>query len=291
MASVKSNITSNINKLTKKQTKLAKYIYDNLCSVALMNAPQIAAAVGVSEATLTRFVYSLGYDSFSNFHRELRIETQGQNNDRYPFRQISYEKGKTPIYRKICALEQGLMDETMSLIDPQVFDKCVELIGTAESVILVGGPIQQHLIRYFADYLTIFRENVHVVNQLNMEFFGNLTSLNENTVAFVISYPRYPKETLKIISTIASYGTKIIAITDSDLSPVVKHAKYTLITPLKYILFVEPIAAATSIIHSLLIGLYLQNKEGIKARMKKYEEYILISDMFEFKDYNFVDML
>ena len=291
MAPIKSSITSNIDKLTKKQAKLAKYIYDNLCNVALMNAPQIAAAVGVSEATLTRLVYSLGYNSFSDFHRELRIETQGQNNDRNPFRQISYEKGKTPIYRKICALEQGLMDETMSLIDPQTFDKCVELISSADTVILIGGPTQQHLIQYFADYLTIFRENVHVVNQLNMGFFGNLTSLTKDSVAFVISYPRYPKETLKIIDTIASNGTTIIAVTDSELSPVAKHAKHTIITPLKYILFVEPVAAATSIIHSLLLGLYLLDEENIKARIKKYEEYILISDMFEFKDYNFADML
>lgn len=291
MTAIKAGIASNINKLTKKQAKLAKYIYDNLCNVALMNAPQIAAAAGVSEGTLTRFVYSLGYNSFSDFHRELRIETQGQNNDRNPFRQVSYEKGKIPIYRKIFALEQGLMNETMALIDPQVFDKCVDLISSAESVILIGGPTQQHLIQYFADYLSIFRENVHVVNQLNMGFFGNLTSLNKNSVAFVISYPRYPKETLKIIDTIASNGTTIIAVTDSELSPVVKHAKHTIITPLKYILFVEPIAAATSIIHSLLLGLYFQNEENIKVRMKKYEDYILAADMFEFKDYNFADML
>lgn len=291
MPSIKDNMASKINLFTKKQASLAKYINDNIYDVILMSATQIAEAACVSGATLTRFVHSLGYNSFADFHHELKKETLKRKNLAIQFRQISYKKDETPIYQKIFSLEQGLMNETMDLINPRTFDNCINLIGSAKSVILIGGPTQGHLIQYFADYLAIFRENVYVVNQLNMRTLGNITNLDERTVAFAIAYPRYPKETLNILNSVTRRGVKAIALTDSELSPIAILAEHVIITPMKYFLFVEPIASITSIIHSLLLGLYLRDEENIKERIKKYEEYILISDMFGYKDYNFADIL
>ena len=64
--SISEKILSISATLSKKQNLLGKFILDNISDVALMNAPQIAREAGVSEATLTRFVYTLGFNSFSD---------------------------------------------------------------------------------------------------------------------------------------------------------------------------------------------------------------------------------
>lgn len=78
-----------------------------------------------------------------------------------------------------------------------------------------------------------------------------------------------------------------MAVTDSHTSPVLKYASQNLITPLKYILFVEPASSALALIHALLIEMYKKDKINIKEKLKKYESLVVSSDLFEFKDYDF----
>ena len=81
---IDDKITEAMPNLTKKQAMLGRYICENKYAVALMNAPMIAKEAGVSEATLTRFVYSLGYSSFSEFLLDLRRDAGGERQQPLP---------------------------------------------------------------------------------------------------------------------------------------------------------------------------------------------------------------
>ena len=71
----------------------------NMYDAALMNAPMIAREAGVSEATLTRFVYALGYEGFPEFLRDLRRCTLEAKNDN-PFRQEVYRRKDRPVIKE-----------------------------------------------------------------------------------------------------------------------------------------------------------------------------------------------
>ncbi|MEG1824590.1 MAG: MurR/RpiR family transcriptional regulator [Cloacibacillus sp.] len=286
MKTISEKIIEAAPNLTKKQTFIGKFICDNIYEVALLNAPQIAKKAHVSEATLTRFVYAIGYSSFSAFQLDLRIQTQ-EATQTSAFRQISCVGSDEHVVHRILTLEKDLIDETMLSIDPQIFDQCVDRLIQADTVVLVGGPTQGYLVQYLADYLTIFRERVFVVKQRDMAFYGAMEFLCEKSVALVFTYPRYPKETLKIASTLHTQGIPIIAVTDSQMSPIVQHANHVLITPLKYFLFVEPASSAVALIHAMLMRMYQKDNANIKERLKRYEALIIASDMFEFKEYDF----
>ena len=59
MATINEKIMQMTPHLTNKQMAIGKYICEHIYDAALMNAAKIAKEVGVSEATLTRFVYAL----------------------------------------------------------------------------------------------------------------------------------------------------------------------------------------------------------------------------------------
>ncbi|WP_281680729.1 MurR/RpiR family transcriptional regulator [Synergistes jonesii] len=287
---IDDKITEAMPNLTKKQAMLGRYICENKYAVALMNAPMIAKEAGVSEATLTRFVYSLGYSSFSEFLLDLRRETQEANANN-PFRQERYGRKDRPVYKRVFDLERNLMDETLNAINPEVFDRCVGKIVEADRILLIGCPPHKFLTEYFANFLTIFHDNVTVVQSLDMPFFGTLESTTEKTVAVVFSYPRYPVETQKMVETVANRGLTVIGITDSKFSPIIRYCTHYLITPQRYLIVVDPNAAAITLLHAMLVAIYQKNETEIKKRLKRYEKTILATDMFVFKDYNFTSRL
>lgn len=284
---VTTKITSMSKKLSKKQVTLGRYIVDNINDVALMNSPRLAMEAGVSEATLTRFVYTLGYSSFAEFQTTLRKEIQ-TSNPQNPFRREAYGDPDQSPYQRVFNLEYNAMAETLGLIDPNVFDKCVDLLFDSEMILLVGGPTHGFLADYAMNYLPLFcGGDVQKISGINLEFMGLMDKKPEKSVAVIFSYPRYPKETQLAARMLHEKHFTTIGLTDSQLSPIIEHLDYALITPQKYLIVVDPLSAAMAMIHSLLVGIYKKDPEGIMAKLERYEESSAVADIFEFKDYNF----
>ena len=286
MDTINKKILEAMPRFTNKQAAIGKYICSNIYDVALMNAAKIAKEVGVSEATITRFVYALGYNNFSDFQMDLRKQVQSINSHG-ALRQVAPHKVGSSMYQEVFAIEKNLLAETQDAISQTDFDDFVRSLLEAKNVILIGGPTQHYIVDYMADYLSVIKDRVFVANQRDLRFFGELGAEREKTIAVAFSYPRYPQEALRIVETVYNQNIPIIAITDSFTSPVVKYAAQTLITPLQYVLFVEPAASIFAFLHAVLTEMYRRDSNKIKRKFKKYEAVILSSDMFEYKDYDF----
>lgn len=287
--SVSEKIMSMSATLSKKHNLLGKYILDNIYDVALMNAPQIARAAGVSEATLTRFVYTLGYNSFSELLLDLRKETI--NSKGIQFRQEPHTDSGGKIYRNVFDLEMDLMRETLGAIDPDAFDDASEMLLNCDHLLLVGGPIHNFLALYAANFICAYRENVHVVSQVDMMLISLLGMIGPKSTALVFSYPRYSSEVQRIAEVLAEKGVRIISVTDSKLSPIVPISQLYFITPQRYMVLADANACVLALIHSFMVSMYSKHSDKIKKKLENYEKNVLAADMFVYKDYDFVKKL
>ena len=286
---VSEKIMSLLPELSKKHIALGKYIIDNTYDAALMNAPKIARAAGVSEATLTRFVYTLGYNNFSEFQAELTKEAIKSNSTH--FKQEPYLDSNGSVCSKIFNMEMELMRETLSQIDDDSFDECVNLLCGAKKLLLVGGPTHDFIAKYALNFMSSFREDVHSITHVDMVFLSILNSIGPDSAAVVVSYPRYSTETQKITEALFEKGVQIIGVTDSKLSPLTPFAKYSFITPQKYVILADANASAITLMHAFMVAMYRKDPERIKPQLEEYEKDILTTDMFVYKDYNFAQKL
>ena len=287
--SISEKILSMSETLSNKQNLLGKFIVDNIFEVAMLNAPQRAASAGVSKATLTRFVYTLGFDSFADFQSALRKETL--RNQEIKFRQEPCLDSGDTVYHKVFELEIGLMREALENMEPEAFERSAELLFEADQVMLVGGPIHNFLALYAANFMCGFRDNVNVVSQRDMQFLSLLRNAGPRSCALVFSYPRYSQEVQTITEMLAEKKVPMMGMTDSKLSPIVPFMEYTLLTPQKYLILADAGASAIALLHSLMVAMYRKHPEKIKERLEAYERNILTTDMFVYKDYNFVKQL
>lgn len=276
--------------LSDKKAALARYISEHKYDAALLNAPMIARAAGVSEPTVTRLVYALGYANFSEFQLDLRRETQDRcpNN---PFRQEQYGRKDMPVYKRVFELERNLMCETLNGIDADNFDACIDMLSQADRILLIGSPAHRYLAEYLENYLAIFHDNTVVIYDMGLPFFGHIGNATERTVAVFFSVPRYPSETEKMAKIAQDAGIKTIGITDSKFSPIIQYCTRSLIVPQRYLIFVDPNASVMALLHAILVAYYQKNEKDVKRRLEKYEKSVLSSDMFTFKDYSFATLL
>ncbi len=60
----------------------------------------------------------------------------------------------------------------------------------------------------------------------------------------------------------------IVGISDSVASPIAEYCDPLFIVPQKFISFMDPSAAVVSVIHSVLYGVWLSDKEGCRKRIE-----------------------
>ena len=67
-----ARINQHYSSFSKGQKLLANYIIDNYDRAAFITASKMGRTVGVSESTVVRFAYALGYDGYPALQRSLQ---------------------------------------------------------------------------------------------------------------------------------------------------------------------------------------------------------------------------
>jgi len=288
--SVLERISAMADALSPKQHRLARHIFENCVPCSFLNITGLAEAAGVSESTVVRLAYSLGYDGFPELQRSLRQIAQGQISslDKYP---IDGEENSLPLYRKVFDLEAALLKETAEALTEEAFDRAIGMLRSAKHVFVVGTGPNRSIAEYFFFYLRALRPGVTFVPTLDLDLSHVLKDQGPKSLAVVFSFPRYPAATQRITEKIRSRGIPVIGITDSALSPLAPLSDLLLESKMKFISFIDPSGATMALMHSLLVGLYLQDPVFTKKQVRYFEDEIQEQKFFLRPDLDIVDLL
>ncbi len=256
--------------LSPKQRTLAKYIAENSKDIAFVSSTTLAMNAGVSEATVTRLAYSLGYPGYSELQSAIQelLYQEIHSMEKYPL------ENSHSLFSKVISLEKTIMEEMLEGISEDSFNDTVDSIFNAEDVIIVGTQFNRVVAEYASIYLNVFKENVTRILSFDPETFNSLQALSPNSVALVFSFPRYPQQTQEVMSYLKEKNIKVIGITDSVLSPIAAFSSILFLVPQKFMSFIDPYGAVMALIHSLLIGVFLKDKNKSRAKLKEYDHFL-----------------
>ena len=152
------------------------------------------------------------------------------------------------------------------------------------------GP-NRAVAEYFSFYLRVLRPCVTRVTSLDLDLAHVLKGQGSASMAVVFSFPRYPAETQKITEKIRSRGIPVLGITDSTLSPLAPLCDLLLESRMKFISFIDPSGPTMALMHSLLVGLYLENPAFAKKQVRYFEDEVQREKTFLRPDLDIVDLL
>ena len=142
----------------------------------------------------------------------------------------------------------------------------------AKRIYILGVRSSAALASFLYFYLNPVFENVVLVDTSSgSEMFEQMFRISEEDVCVAISFPRYSKQTINALRFINDRGTKIIAITDSNVSPIAEYADTLLVAKSDMVSVVDSLVAPLSLINALVVAVTFSRREEVYNNFNKLE--------------------
>ena len=259
-----SIIKNNFHKFSKGQKLIAQFIVDHYDKAAFMTAAKIGETVDVSESTVVRFATALGYSGFPELQKALQILIKNKLTTVQRIGLNDDVNDKVKLHKKILKNEMNNMRYLFEHFDIEALDKATELILNANRVFVLGLRTSSTLANYLGFYLDVALDDVKVLNNSGVNsLYEEIIRIKENDLLIVISYPRYSKTTIEAARFVKEHKAKLVAITDTEESPVYRLADASLLAKSNIVSFVDSLVVPLTMINNLIINISLREKEDI----------------------------
>ncbi len=267
--------------LSPKMAHFAAFLGDNYVNAAFMSTRELAAAAGVSLATVVRFPRVLGYADFE----ALRVGIQDRLN--FDLTGVERLRNLPATSRSPSALLRRIIDADIeslralahSFSEPQM-ERFVAGLIAAERVTVVGFRYVRPLTAYFEYSLAKVKSNVVAFTRADSSLFDHVRLMGPNDVLVAITFARYPAELVGLVRYAHSRGVRVLAITDSPLSPVLPLAETALFAKASMVDFVGSLAAPAALISCVVSEVGVRLGQRVLDRLQALEEAAAAANIY-----------
>ena len=222
--------------LSKQLKIIAKYVEEHRTSLMLERISDIAENCDVQPSAIVRFAKQFGFSGFSEMQAVFRdaytAQTGPSQNYQQRIRKLIETKA-TPLTSGAMAREfidasRSGLDELLSGLDETGFEEAVKLLLKADNIYVIGVRRSFPIASYIVYALQHTNKRVHLLSGLGGMFREQIRSIGKNDVMIAISFTPYGKETQACVRLAHHRLAKTLVITDSQLSPLSKHATVSL---------------------------------------------------------------
>ncbi len=222
--------------LSRRLKQIGEYAMRHPNDMALETIAEIAERAEVTPSSLVRFAQALGYDGFSQMQKVFReglMENIPDYQSRLRLRRSASSASAQEQEREdglaefIAGAEEGLQALKNS-VDDATLQRAVTLLASATRIHVLAQRRAFPAASYLAYAFTHLNRPAHLLDGI-----GGLLQEQEKTVLVddvlvAVSFTPYAQEVKEVVESVHQRGARVLAITDSVLSPLAKHADVVL---------------------------------------------------------------
>lgn len=247
-----------------------------------MTAQKLGATVGVSESTVVRFASDLGLDGYPDLQRSLQELMRNRLTAIQRIEVTNERLGQGDILDRVINLDIDKLRRTLEQTSREAFEGAVKSITEAQTIYILGTRSAASLASFLNYYLNLIYPQVRLVRSTTTsEMFEQILRIGKDDVMIGISFPRYSKQTIKALKYANESGAHVIAITDSDKSPIAQYADDLLCARSDMASFVDSLVAPLSLINALIVGVGVRNQEQVSKSFERLEKIWADYDVYE----------
>lgn len=261
------------DKFSKSQMKIASYVEENYDKAAYMTALCIAKNVGVSESTVVRFATEIGYSGFPEFQKAMQELIRDNLSSVGRVEVTTGRIGDNDVIESVLNQDIDKIKRTIEEVNREDFNNAADSIIKAKKIYVFGVKSSSYIAAFLSYYLDLIFGNVKLLNTTSKtENFENLFRIDKEDVMISISFPRYSTMAVDSMKYAGEKGAKVIAITDTNSSPLVECADYVLLARSDIASFVDTLVAPLSLINALLVAIVIKCKNDVTETLLKLED-------------------
>lgn len=277
-----TKIQSELPGFSKGQKQIARFILEHYDKAAFMTASRLGVTVGVSESTVVRFATELGYDGYPHLQRALQEMIRNKLTSLQRMEVAGDRMGGRDVLQTVLHADTDMIRVTLDEIDRDAFQGAVDALMGAKRIYILGVRSSSALASFLGFYFNLLFENVTLVHTNSVsEIFEQVLRVGPGDVLFGISFPRYSKRTLSAMKYARDRGARVIALTDSQLSPLARVADHVLLARSDMASFVDSLVAPLSVINALIVAVGMSRRDEIEQTFNKLERIWEEYDVYE----------
>lgn len=227
--SLRSAILERKATLPKRLVQVAAYALDHPDEIAFGTAASIAGSAGVQPSTLVRFAQAFGFDGFSGLQQIFRARLRERTSSyEERLRKLGAEGAEaeesTAIFNNFVAAAHASLDALSGAIDPEAFERAVEVLAGAETIYLIAKRRSFPIAAYMAYAFGKLKVRCQMVGTEAGIDDDLLAMAGPKDAGFAVSFAPYASESAAQARRLAGNGIPLVALTDSALSPLAECA-------------------------------------------------------------------
>ncbi|MEA4993443.1 MAG: MurR/RpiR family transcriptional regulator [Oscillibacter sp.] len=249
-------LESGMSGFSKGQKRIASYIMENYDKAAFMTASKLGQLSGVSESTVVRFAYELGYAGYPALQRTLQEMIRSRLTSTQRIQVADSMMSGHDVLSSVMRSDFDRLRMVADKADRREFDLVVDELVRARHIYILGVRSSSFVAGYLNFYMHLLLDNVTLVQSNEAgAIFEQLFRIGPGDVMLAISFPRYSKITINTAKFAKDRGATILGITDNELSPLGQMSSAAVLAPSEMISFVDSMVAPMSMVNALLVAL------------------------------------
>lgn len=273
-----------LDTVSEQKKKVGIWILENHEDAAFLGTAQMAKACGVSESTVTRFAADLGYERYADMQKDLHIIVKGKLSqiERLELNQnMANNNSSVARMMQLMRTDMESIEKTFMNIHEEELNKIVDALSDARGVFVIGSRSAYGLAHYFGFALSWIKPNVWLTGGPGNMQFDRMMEAGQDDVAIAISTFPYPRDTVEMLKLAQENGLTTIAVTDSQISPLARHATHCLFVHNEDITFADNVAPVSSLLTALLALISQKNPKRSAQELKKLEDFWRKTNVYE----------
>lgn len=268
-----SVIQNSMPTFSKGQRLIARFILESYDKAAFMTASKLGKTVNVSESTVVRFAAELGYDGYPSMQKALQEMIRNKLTSIQRIEVANDRIGNQDILSMVMQSDIEKIRMTLEETDRASFRQAVDAILSAHRIYILGVRSAAALADFLGFYFNLIFDNIVLVHTTSAsEIFEQLLRVGPEDVVIGISFPRYSSRTVKAMRFAKDRRANVIALTDSEASPLAEAATETLLAKSDMASFVDSLVAPLSLVNALIVAVGRRRNEDVEQIFADLEQ-------------------
>jgi DNA-binding MurR/RpiR family transcriptional regulator len=253
--------------LTAQEQLVGKFIVDNPTKVALLSMRKLAVLSNVSPYTVIRFFKKFGFAKFDDL-KELSA-TALSVDPVATLKMVQAKMNATPNVEPggMLATQLGLILSAINNPDAAELDRLANILTRAKVNYVLGFRASQALAQHFHYCGQHAHKNMLFISGAESYAIDQIAGIGSGDVLMALSFKPYAQLTVRLCQFAKSKGARVVALTDSKLSPLFRLADESVFVPADGPSYFNSMVAPTIVLERLLVRMHRLNDDQAASRL------------------------
>lgn len=262
--------------LSPEAQKAARFVLENPQEVGVSTVREIAEAANVKPNTFVRMARAVGFEGYEDFRAPFR-EAIRKGGVSFPDRarwlqDIAKEGDLGGLYADMVGAALQNLQDTFAGIDATRLEAAAHDIWKSRTVYTLGVGVNNSNARNFTYLASTGMKDFHAIPRPGSTPIDDIAWAGEQDVLIAITCKPYRREVVEAVTVAKEQGIKVVAISDSLASPIIRAADHGFVISAETPQFFPSSISTIALLETLLSFVIAVSSDEIVERVETFHK-------------------